>query len=1574
MSRKTWQVPARLAVGALVLALGVGVANAGTGGGTYYANSPLLRKFVHALPGLGPSAANDLGAFISVAHPDTVTFPGDDYYEIAVQDFTQQLHADLPKATKLRGYVQINNGTDAQGNNTVAPDAQRYLGPLIIAQKGRPVRIKFVNLLATGTNGDLFIPVDKTLMGAGLGPNSWTWNAATNTFDPTADKTEYTQNRAELHLHGGFTPWISDGTPHQWITPAGDATPYKWGVSLVNVPDMPNAATPVQGEQTYYYTNAQASRLMFYHDHASGLTRLNVYAGEAAGYLLRDDIEAALEANGTLPDLAHNVPLIIQDKTFVPDDIAIQDALWDPEKWGQPGDLWFPHVYETNQDPTQPGGMSATGRWDYGPWFWPPALVQFPPTNNGTVATLPHPSSVPEGFMDTMLVNGTPYPFLEVEPRRYRLRILNASNDRTLNLQLYKADPAFPDGTEVRMVPAYDNRAGGVPDGSLAGPAFINIGTEGGFMQEPVVSNQPNPTPAELAWTPNTKLFIDYDKDPRSITINNILDTNLLVGPAQRGDVIVDFSQIPVGTRLILYNDAPAPAPAGDARVDYYTGGPDNTAVGGAPPTLPGYGPNTRTVMQFRVKAAAGPTNDIDHLTTLARLTDSNPASTTSLRNAFAAAGEPLLFVPGSAGSLASNFTQYLTDAAGLQLPVYRKAIQELFDPAYGRMNSLLGTELQWTNGQNQNTNFNYYSELPSEYLVSGQPQAWMIVHNGVDTHYIHFHLVNVQVLGRVDWAGVVKPPYPDEIGWRETVRMDPLEQTIVAMKPATPPLPASWPTQPNGTKLPDSKRPLDPTFPSTSGTDTTTQWNATTNPNPFWNFGWEYVWHCHLLGHEENDMMRALVFKVPVTAPIAPTAVTATADVAQQLIRVTWSVDQWQMDEIAYRIERRVVGDASFTAIPGAIVYYIHNIPQVFFPAGATPNSGGQPNWPAPLYVDPTATPGVAYEYQVVAFNQAAESAGVSNQATLGTVAKADSVTVAPGAPSPHVRGTGVLFTATALPASTSYQFRFWLSADGGTTWTMKQDYGIGSTWTLPASTAVGAYQIRVDVRSGTTSVTPDATSPAVDYAIVNPPATGVTLVASPTSPRTTGTPVTFTATGKGSTGYEYRFSLDGGSGFVEVRGYGPGNTWSFPAGTLPGTYQVKVDVRTSAHVDLDKSATVSYVLTPGTPATGVTVDTNLTSPQIAGTAVVFTAHGEGASGYSYRFFRSADGGANWTMVRDWSTVATYTLPNYMAAATYLIYAEVRTSTLVARDAVSPTVSFTISTKPASAVTVSANLSSPQVPGTAVIFTAVGEGSSGYSYRFFRSTDGGANWTMVRDWSPAATYTLPNYMASAVYQIYAEVRTSTLVARDAISPPVSFMIRPLAATAVTVTPSPGSPQPVGTAVGFTAAGEGSAGYSYRFFRSANGGSTWTMVRDWSTSPTYTLPSYMAAATYLVYAEVRTSSLVARDAVSPTITFDIQAIPATGVTVTTALTSPQPLGTAVVFEAHGEGSSGYSYRFFRSADGGATWVMVRDWSSASGYTLPSYMARGTYQLYAEVRTSSLVVRDALSPTVVFVIQ
>ena len=277
-----------------------------------------IKKFVNELPGLGAGAANNLGQYIPVAVPDTSAYPGSDYYVIELGEYTEQMHSDLPPTT-LRGYRQANMGGTPYN----------YLGPAIVATKDRPVRILFRNLLPTGMGGNLFIPVDTTVMGAGAGPRVTDATRLTTDGQQCVGAVKadcYTQNRATIHLHGGVTPWISDGTPHQWITPASQTTPYPEGVSVVDVPDMP---TPGPGEMNFFYTNQQSARLMFYHDHAYGITRLGAYVGEAAGYVLTDQVEDDLidgtnvsggNPGGTpvLPNLGglyrYGIPLVIQDR------------------------------------------------------------------------------------------------------------------------------------------------------------------------------------------------------------------------------------------------------------------------------------------------------------------------------------------------------------------------------------------------------------------------------------------------------------------------------------------------------------------------------------------------------------------------------------------------------------------------------------------------------------------------------------------------------------------------------------------------------------------------------------------------------------------------------------------------------------------------------------------------------------------------------------------------------------------------------------------------------------------------------------------------------------------------------------------------------------------------------------------------------------------------------------------------------------------------------------------------------------------------------------------------------------
>jgi len=780
--------------------------------GTLYGSVSGIRKFVQDLPDLATAKPTALPA-IGIAGTPTY-IPASDGYEIATIRSKWQFSKDLPFTT-INMYVQIDpacnlstsipltypdgtpihNGAGAQvcafqtnfdaATKNIAPFS--YLGPTIVAQKDRPVRVTFDNYLPTGTGdcttaggmidntkgkvcgGDLFLPVDPTIMGAGDGPNGGF----------------YSTNRSTIHLHGGVTPWISDGTMDQWVTPVGSNEQYPQGVSVRYVPDMwyqangtsidacygytycfyksgspfvgSNTATPPtgyainaakattnpgQGRMTFYYTNQQSARMMWYHDHSSGTTRLNVYSGEAAAYMLHDAEEGKLMvAAGVRPASAPDTVnpdqekvLVIQDRTFVPSpsQLALQDPTWNTKAWGTTGSLWFPHVYQPNQNPALlptnatittatvasgggvtsnsvtiaalnsaikvgqvmagPAGLVAgtvvtgitgttisfspaatsqlsgiisfgnaassspgatpTGRWDYGPWFWPASTATMngpvpnprcnptcPGIQNSTNPGVPNVSAVPEAFTDVMTVNGIAYPVAKFKPQVYRLQLLNASNDRSLILNLYYAKsssinpnahctgslwanvntsktvncgdagevsllapiPGSPGLTSLTAPDQIQDHAAGVPDMRLAGPDLVEFSSEGGIL--PDLYNIPT--------TP-----VGYEFSRQSIVTGNVKQHGLILGPAQRAEVLVDLSAVPSGSTLILYNDGPAPFPGFDPRFDYYTGAADQTINGGAPSPLAGYAPNTRTIMQIQVNGTAGAALDQNAVTT----------------------------------------------------------------------------------------------------------------------------------------------------------------------------------------------------------------------------------------------------------------------------------------------------------------------------------------------------------------------------------------------------------------------------------------------------------------------------------------------------------------------------------------------------------------------------------------------------------------------------------------------------------------------------------------------------------------------------------------------------------------------------------------------------------------------------------------------------------------------------------------------------------------------------------------------------------------------------------------------
>ncbi len=654
--------------------------------------------------------------------------------------------------------------TTLWGYNPVSPlgggsQPQKHLGGIIVGQKGVPIQLSVRNRLFVN---DHILPVDMTIPGAQLGVN-----------------------RTAVHLHGGLVPWISDGGPFDWFDPNG-----RHGLSFLN--NMVLNPFAAAGSAEYYYPLRQSARFLWYHDHGVGITRLNAYAGIASGLIVRDSFEAGL-INMGLPNFVeaggNEIPLVFQEKIFVGPKIHKTDPTWPGPTAA--GSLWYAHVY----DPA---------RWEVGAGGLP----------------IPDPSCVPEFFGDTALVNGTVYPQATVEARRYRLRLLNATNARFLNLQLYE-DDGSPNGITLDSSGRPKNKP--FINAATGDPSFLQIGTEGGFLSRPAKVPSDVPFGFVVPPDPNTG-----QTDPSKVL------KSLLVAPAERPDVLVDFSGY-AGKKVILYGDAPAPFPSGDDRNDYFPGWNVGSGVNGIGnpvngTTRNGFGPNSRVLMRFKVVPASGPT---DPPLAIDTTTDLTPGI------------DPFL-TPWGVTTPPPTPSRFLS-------------LNEYHDE-YGRLIQILGNSAA-PFGSPYDGVASYLDTPPgrnvgatSENVQHGQTEVWEIFNTTGDVHPMHFHLVNVQIVNRQLFdmgsfplfvpAGPVIPPDPNELGWKETVPMYPGTVTRVIMRFDLPKIVDSRGVPVTTKGLPGIQLAINggqpPASPRTGGN--------------------EYVWHCHILEHEEHDMMHALV------------------------------------------------------------------------------------------------------------------------------------------------------------------------------------------------------------------------------------------------------------------------------------------------------------------------------------------------------------------------------------------------------------------------------------------------------------------------------------------------------------------------------------------------------------------------------------------------------------------------------------------------------------------------------------------------------------------------------------------
>jgi len=338
------------------------LALAGSGIATW--QTKRLTKWVDPLPIMPVAVPPALGGGTEI--PDPLQ-PGRmaDYYSMECRETEWQFHSDLPPA-KANSYWYGGSKLEYAG---VGAPISGYLGTSIVASKGRAVVLDMANKLPLTP---LYANAYDSTLGEGraeMYPNT---------------------SRMAVHLHGGFVPPQFDGHPDSWFGPDGSQ-----GMAYNSLP-----GAPANGAR-YWYPNQQNPGLLWYHDHSMYQTRLNPFAGQAAGYVIIDENDTVVPGLGGLnvPKFPYDVPLVIQDRTFCDD-----------------------------------GSM-------------------FYPTASGLPPQYPHPIWQPEYFGDTPVVNGKAYPVLDVEPRRYRLRFLNGSQARVYELTIGGNKPMWLIGTEQGMLP-----------------------------------------------------------------------------------------------------------------------------------------------------------------------------------------------------------------------------------------------------------------------------------------------------------------------------------------------------------------------------------------------------------------------------------------------------------------------------------------------------------------------------------------------------------------------------------------------------------------------------------------------------------------------------------------------------------------------------------------------------------------------------------------------------------------------------------------------------------------------------------------------------------------------------------------------------------------------------------------------------------------------------------------------------------------------------------------------------------------------------------------------------------------
>lgn len=693
-------------------------------------------------------------------------------YNIAVRQFKQQIlpggiwnsvngRSDSFGATTVWSYGRAQDNLPA-GFTAPAPLSSNisfnYPAFTVENSSGVMTKVRWINDLVNPVTKE-FLPhlfqIDQTL--------HWANPPAVGCMDGTNRTDCMTMNPAPYlgpvpivtHVHGAHVNPQSDGYPEAWWLPAASNIPAGYA-KKGSFFDQYNNSNTVPGSAFFAYENKQPAATLWYHDHALGMTRNNVYAGPAGFWLVRGgengdgqvmDVSgqtaklpapSALNAGGDpnfnadVRAIIREIPLAIQDRSFNSD-----GSLFYPSNRA-----FFEGLNVPNQQPLQ---------------FPNAGFLNLPFIPNSDIS----PIWNPEAFFNTMVVNGTTWPALEVAPAIYRFRLLNGCNSRALNLSLFQVDnnAEFP---------------------------FFQLGAEQGFLPKVVMIQTGFATvlPGDGS-LPDASQLTPQATEQRA----------LLLAGAERADVLVDFSNLPDGTVVRMINTAPD-APFG--------GFPDIPADPGT----------TGQVMQFVIKNS---------------LLRSSDGLVTSPED---------LILPAEAQIGAATGTRQLTlneevsnqvcvqDVNGSLVAIpsvpFDPNNPEVFMAACAEAGGMpmmpkaakLGILVNDMTTGNLMSMPQMWMEAVTENPLLNSTEEWEIFNTTVDAHPIHLHLVRFQVINRQDFdaasfaplPGTTTEPVPNELGYKDTVVALPGQITRIRAK---------------------------------------------------FDIPGRYVWHCHIVEHEDNEMMR---------------------------------------------------------------------------------------------------------------------------------------------------------------------------------------------------------------------------------------------------------------------------------------------------------------------------------------------------------------------------------------------------------------------------------------------------------------------------------------------------------------------------------------------------------------------------------------------------------------------------------------------------------------------------------------------------------------------------------------------